>query len=404
MCNISDVLEFIIKKCNITNDDILEKIKENKTHKGKQFLVKGVMRETFIKAKGIRVKPFDIEYYRVENGLPTLRAGSTIICKNSQFLLVSGYPELEPVKVMENDLPDFSDLIEKDIVAQYKVDGYNTRLVYVEWLKKYIAILRGGDIDLRTTYLLWNNSNIDKKLTDFFSKNKDIVVNAETVGRFSLNTHHAEYYKKRYGITDIGFFVFDMMSIHHSEFLLYEEVKKLSEEYNFLIVPSVDNLNLKDAKAVVCDILDPMFQEGIYEGLVFKEDSKDFTRTMKKLRLEYFKKYEIKLKKGPKKKARKKSIETIIFEHFIQGYPELPWLTRGIKPEEAAELNKQLERLKDAVEKNENISSIVGELTGLLVNFVLKAISSERTKEIDKNKLEKAVKSYIGKQIGKMKK
>ncbi len=46
----------------------------------------------------------------------------------------------------------------------------------------------------------------------------------------------------------------------------------------------------------------------------------------------------------------------------------------------------------------------MGELTELLVNFVLKAISSERTKEIDKNKLEKAVKSYIGKQIGKMRK
>jgi len=47
------------------------------------------MRETFIKAKGIRVKPFDIEYYRVENGLPTLRAGSTIICKNSQFYRIA---------------------------------------------------------------------------------------------------------------------------------------------------------------------------------------------------------------------------------------------------------------------------------------------------------------------------
>jgi len=171
-------------------------------------------------------------------------------------------------------------------------------------------------------------------------------------------------------------------------------------------VASVDNLNLKDDKVVVHDILDPMFQEGIYEGLVFKEDSKAFTRTMKKLRLEYFKKYEIKLKKEPKKKkkARKKSIEAIIFEHFAQGYPELPWLPRGIKPEEAAELNKQLERLKNAVEKNENISGIVGDLIGLLVNFVLKAISSERTKERDRNKLEKAVKSYIGKQIGKMRK
>ena len=404
MCNLADALDFIIEKCNIKDKDVLEKIRENKTHTGKRFLAKGVMQEVFIKAKGIRIKPFDIEYYRVENGLPNLRTGSTIICKGDQFLLISGYPELEPVKVMHNDLPDFSDLIGKDLVIQYKVDGYNTRLVYVNWLEKYVAILRGGDIDLRTTYLLWNNQKINEVLIDFFSRNRNIIINVETVGKLSLNTHHAEYYQKHYNIGDIGFFVFDMMNIENSNFLLYEEVKKLSEEYNFLTVKSVDSLDLKNADAVVHNVLDPMFKEGIYEGLVFKENSRAYTRIMKKLRLEYFKKYKTLLEKLPKKKARKKAIEEVIFEHFIQGYPEPPWLIRGIQPEETAELNKLLEKLRKAVEKNENIRNIVGEITELLLGFILRAIHSEKIRKIDKNKLEKAIKRYVGKQIGKMKK
>ena len=402
MCELSDALEFVIRKLNMSGD-LLNRVKNNETHTGKRFLVKGVMREIFIKAKGIRVQPFDIQYYRVENGLPSLRVGTTILCKDNQFILVSAYPELEPVKILTNDLPDLSEFENKKIIVQYKIDGYNTRLVYIDWLGNYVAILRGGDVDLRTTYLLWNEKTLNEKLINFFSSNRNIIINAETVGGWSLNTHHADYYKKHFGIDKIGFFVFDMMKRDESAFLPYRRVVTLSKEYAFLTVKTVNNLDISSTNAIIDNILNPMYQEGVYEGLVFKEDSEAYTRLMKKLRLEYFKRYKERYKKKPKKKSVK-SIETVILEHFIQGYPEPPWLTRGITSEETKELNMLLDKLRLAIKERDDIGVIARELNSKLLAFILSAIDKKMSDKLNKDKLEKVIKSYIGKQIGKLRK
>ena len=63
-----------------------------------------------------------------------------------------------------------------------------------------------------------------------------------------------------------------------------------------------------------------------------------------------------------------------------------------------------LDKLRLAIKERDDIGVIARELNSKLLAFILSAIDKKMSDKLNKDKLEKVIKSYIGKQIGKLRK
>lgn len=404
-----DVLSFLT---NYVPNEEKQYILNNTTQSGRKFLVRGVQKEAMIKKIGKKVKLEKyLEYYIVENGTRTIPSESIVIKDGKEYVFVPAYPSIsniEKVKIDNKEVPDFSSL-EKfgaSLLIQEKVDGYNVRLVYVNEKQDYFAFLRGGVLCTRTTWLLHENNELNNLLMNFFSANKDLIPFVECVGRLSLNTNRANFYKEKYGIGDIGFFVFDIFKIPEQKnkfpyFLKFKDLFDLMNKANFNIVPTrmIDKFNEVVASQLLKQ-LDEFAMKNTFEGFVVKEDAEKYVRFMLKIRYDNLMQYVAKSKKQAK---YKKINPKVLFNHFIQGYPEKPHLMRGVSRENLVVLRKYEKEIEDLIVANKDFGSRIKEASKWLANAFYDALDNKIKKQISYNEIEKICRAYFGKLVGLIK-
>ena len=306
------------------------------------------------------------------------------------------------VRIFDLEIPPYPKLLHlmdlnKEMLAQKKVNGYNVRLAYIPKLNNYVAILRGGYVCAKTTWLLRKTYN--HLFLKFFNDHPSKILVMEVLGKKSLANIHVEYYKKNYGFEDIGFFIFDIMDLekdYKNRFLSMQEVKNFCEMYNLPLIPSIGIVETLDE-------LNKKLQElpSIFEGAVLKSlDGKE------RWKYRFDQHPELFSDKIPKKEKKKPSPETIIINHFFQGYgePELG-LVSGITQDELNEYQKKLDEMKAIIIED---PSQIGKQSNDLVSFLMELIkkhgtfSNERIQSIEKA-VKKRVASIISKIVRKIK-
>ena len=282
--------------------------------------------------------------------------------------------------------------IDKKMVAQKKVNGYNVRLTYIPKLDNFIAVLRGGYVCAKTTFIL--RRHFSKLFMDFFMENPKKILCIEVVGKKSLANLHTDYYKEHYGFEDVGYFVFDIMNIEKPEderFLSFEQLEKICKKYTLQLIPvigifdSIEELNKK-------------LQEvpSVFEGAVVKSlDGKEIFKYRFDDRPDLF------ADKIPKREEREKAQEEIIVAHFFQGYGEAELgLDSGIMQEEMEKYQNMLDEMKEIITKDK---SKIGEQSDKIAGFLVKTINEHGVFEEDLlKKIEKLFKQKIGTQVGKI--
>jgi hypothetical protein len=287
------------------------------------------------------------------------------------------------VEIFDIQIPPYPKLIhlstlDTEMIAQKKINGYNVRLVYIPKLSNFLAVLRGGFICAKTTFML--RQNYSKLFMNFFKDYPKNVLVMEVLGRKSLANIHINYYKKSYGFEDIGYFVFDIMDLRKPEgerFLPFSKVKSICEKYKLQLVPTIGTFKDMDALNKAMNDLPIVFEGAVVKSL----DGKTIMKYRFDTRPDLFK------GKIPEKKKAKRSPEEIIVAHFFQGYgePELG-LKEGISVEEMEEYQKLLEESSQQIKVN--IEKVV--------EFIMDCITQKGTFD---NELNKKIKKLVLKKV-----
>ncbi len=301
------------------------------------------------------------------------------------------------VKILDVEIPPYPKLlhlpkIEGKMIAQVKIHGYNVRLSYIPKLENFIAVLRGGYVCAKTTFLL--REHFSDLFMKFFKENPKKILCIEVVGRKSLANVHSDYFKEKYDFDEIGYFVFDIMDLEKSEgdrFLGFEDLEGMCKKYNLGIIP-VEGVfeDINDLNNAMQKIPD------VFEGVVVK--SLDGREIMK---YRFDDKPDLFGDKIPKREKRIMPPEESILAHFFQGYEEQELgLESGIFPEEMNDYGKRIDGMKDVILKDK---SKIGEESDKIVDFLMDTIKTHGRFDDDiLKKIEKLFKNKIGGEVGKI--
>ena len=301
------------------------------------------------------------------------------------------------VKFLDIEIPPYPKLLhlsslDKKMLAQKKINGYNVRLIYIEKFNNFIAVLRGGYVCAKTTFML--RKHFSDLLMNFFKENSKKILCMEVLGRKSLANLHVDYYKEHYGFEDIGYFVFDIMNMRVPEderFIPFEEVEKTCEKYNLQLIPIIgvfDNIEKLNKKL---QEIPPVFEGAVVKSLDGREIMK----------YRFDKRPDIFGDKIPKREKREKPPEEIIVTHFFQGYEEAELgLNSGITQEEMNEYQQMLDEMKKVIIEDK---SRISEQSDKITIFLMKSINEHGTfgEELLK-RIEKLFRKKVGSQVGKI--
>lgn len=317
------------------------------------------------------------------------KSGTVLIMDGKDEVIIQSYPRLE-APVIENDIP----VLDEDYLVEYKVDGYNVRLVYLNCINNFVALQRGGFICAQTTAIL--RDAFGSEIMKFFKKHPDVVLCMEVVGRKSVNAINYEFNEENFGFGDVGYFVFDAFDKgmpgrwYEADFI--EGLKSIG----LSVIPHIGVLNNGNILAEKMEALDQHF-----DGVVIKSAKHRDRNHIYKLRWEYFvKKFRDKIRikeKGGKKSDRP---DVRILDHFFQGYPEPELgLNDGMSPEELKEFENKIKILDEVVRTDK---SKVGDTVSEISDWLMQILNSKGKfdKEMQK-KLIKGVRNRLGGFVGR---
>lgn len=301
------------------------------------------------------------------------------------------------VKLLEIDVPPYPKLlhvtrIDKKMIVQKKINGYNVRLVFVPKLDNFIAVLRGGYVCAKTTSPL--RRHFSELFMKFFLENPKKILCLEVLGRKSLANQYSDYFEENYGFGEIGYFVFDIMDTEKDErdrFFAFSDVERTCKKYNLNLIPSEGVFeNLDDLNKHMQKLPD------VFEGVVVKSlDGKDIMKYRFDDRPDLFR------DKVPEKEERIIPPEERIVAHFFQGYEEQELgLESGISQEEVSLYNKKIDAMRDVIL---NDKTKIGEESNKLTKYLLEKIQEHGAFEPEMlQRLEKMFKSKISGEVGKI--
>lgn len=296
------------------------------------------------------------------------------------------------VKVFDIEIPPYPKLLHltdmtSKMIVQKKVNGYNVRVSYIPQISNFIAVLRGGYICAKTTFML--RTHFAEPILNFFDAHPKKILCMEVLGKKSLANLHIDYYKELFGFEDIGYFVFDIMD--QGQFLPFTEVEALCSTYKLQLIPIIGIFDSMNELNKALQQIPPIF-----EGAVVK--SLDGTE-LRKYRFDQ--NPTVFLDKIPQKPKRQIPPENIIIAHFFQGYEETELgLHSGITPEELSHYRQMIDELKTIVAHD---PSQVGTCSKKVVDFLLKTLQAHGTFKQDQIKtLEKLLKQRVGSEISKL--
>lgn len=301
------------------------------------------------------------------------------------------------VKLLGIEIPPYPKLLhmqslDKKMMAQYKINGYNIRVAFVPKLDNFVAVLRGGYVCAKTTVLLRNH--FSEQFMKFFCDHPKKILCLEVLGQKSLANLHSDYYEKNYGFGDTGYFVFDIMDTEKDEgerFFAFGELEKTCKKYGLRLIPVVGVFeNIEELHKRMHEMLN------VFEGVVVKSlDGRENMKYRFDDRADLFK-YKI-----PEKEARIISPEEKIVAHFFQGYEEQELgLESGIFQEEMTKYNKKIDVMKDIIL---NDKTKISEQSNQIARFLLQTI--QKHGKFDKEtlkKIEKHFRSKISGEVGKV--
>ncbi|PIW41120.1 MAG: hypothetical protein COW21_03675, partial [Candidatus Aenigmarchaeota archaeon CG15_BIG_FIL_POST_REV_8_21_14_020_37_27] len=300
------------------------------------------------------------------------------------------------VKMMGMEIPPYPKLLHlstlnKKMIAQKKINGYNVRLTYLPKLNNFIAVLRGGYVCAKTTFML--RKHFSDLFMNFFKENQRKILCMEVLGKKSLANLHTDYYKEQYGFEDVGYFIFDIMDMEKPEderFIPFERVEKICKKYNLQLIPTIGVFDgMEDLNKKLQEI------PSVFEGAVVKSlDGREIMKYRFDSRPEIF------INKIPTREKRQKPPEEIVVTHFFQGYEEAELgLDSGITQEEMDKYQQMLDEMGKVIAKNK---SKISEQSDKIVAFLMKSINEHGTFEEDMLKeIEKLFKQKIGYQVGR---
>ncbi|MHA1325534.1 MAG: RNA ligase family protein [Candidatus Helarchaeota archaeon] len=300
-------------------------------------------------------------------------------------------------RILDIEIPPYPKLLHlstlnQEMLAQKKVNGYNVRLAFSPNLNHFIAILRGGYVCAKTTIML--RRKFASPFLTFFQDHPHKVLVMEVLGRKSLANLHVDFYKEKYRIEDIGYFVFDIMDLERAEkdrFLSYEDVKHLCNSYNLQLIPTIGIIsNLAELIQRLQDI-SPVFEGAVVKSLDGKE----------RWKYRFDQNPALFAEKLPKKPKKESSPAAIIVQHFFQGYgePQLG-LASGISPSELTEYHRQLDEATAIIA---NDFSKIGMQSNHLTTFLMDLLKKHGTFDKDRlHAIEKLIKKRVANLISKI--
>ncbi|PKP59692.1 MAG: hypothetical protein CVT88_04860 [Candidatus Altiarchaeales archaeon HGW-Altiarchaeales-1] len=320
------------------------------------------------------------------------KSGSVLIVDGDREIIVQSYPKLEAPEIV-NDIP----LLNEKFIAEYKIDGYNVRLLYLKSLAHFVALQRGGFICAQTTTIL--REAYGKQFINFFSKYPNIVLDMEVIGKKSLNATNYEFNEKNWGFGNIGYFIFDAFNMNETDELgkWYDnDFLNGLKEMDLSVIPQIGIYNEGNLLAEKMAEIDPHF-----DGVVLKSLNQRGREHIYKLRWEYFvNKFQDKIKVKDKSGEKSEKDEQVILSHFFQGYsqPELG-LNEGISAAELKKFEEYTDELDVVVKTDKaNIKNKVGEITDELMKIL---VSKGNFDEDMQNKLLKGIKNRLGGFVGR---
>ncbi len=320
------------------------------------------------------------------------KSGSVLIVDGDREIIVQSYPKLEAPEIV-NDIP----LLNEKFIAEYKIDGYNVRLLYLKSLAHFVALQRGGFICAQTTTIL--REAYGKQFINFFSKYPNIVLDMEVIGKKSLNATNYEFNEKNWGFGNVGYFIFDAFNMNETEELgkWYDnDFLNGLKEMDLSVIPQIGIYNDGNLLAEKMAEIDPHF-----DGVVLKSLNQRGREHIYKLRWEYFvNKFQDKIKVKDKSGEKSEKDEQVILSHFFQGYPQPELgLNEGISAEELKKFEKYTDELDVVVKTDKaNIKNKVGEITDELMKIL---VSKGNFDEDMQNKLLKGIKNRLGGFVGR---
>ena len=301
------------------------------------------------------------------------------------------------VRLLGVEIPPYPKLLhlsslDRKMLAQKKVNGYNVRLTYIPKLKDFIAVLRGGYVCAKTTVML--RKHFSELFMRFFRDHPRKVLCMEILGRKSLANLHTDYYQEHYGFGDIGYFVFDIMDMEKPEgvrFTPFGELEKTCKKYGLQLIPVIGVFDSIESLNRELQQLPPVFEGAVLKGL----DGREIMKYRFDDRPDLF------ADKIPKREKRQVPPEESIVAHFFQGYEEAELgLDSGITQEEMKEYQQMLDEMKKVIVKDR---SRISEESERVAAFLLKTIKEHGTfDEKMLPKIEKLLKQKVGSQVGKI--
>ncbi len=301
------------------------------------------------------------------------------------------------VKIFGNDIPPYPKLlhlsnIDKKMIAQNKINGYNVRLAFIPELNSFIAVLRGGYVCAKTTFFL--RKHFSGLFMKFFEENKKKILCLEVVGRKSLANLHSEYFEREYGFCEIGYFVFDIMDLERGEekrFLPFGELEKICKKYNLGMIHVVGVFeNIGQINSAMQSLPD------VFEGMVLKSmDGGEILKYKFEDRPDLFP------ERIRKREVREIPPEERIVAHFFQGYEERELgLESGISQEEMDKYGKMVDEMRNIILKDKTKT---GEESGKIANFLLECIKKHGKFDGETlKKMEKLFRNKVGGEVGKI--
>ncbi len=306
--------------------------------------------------------------------------GRVRLSKDGKTLEVLGYPKMLH---LSKDAK-----LEKEMVVQPKIDGYNVRILLFEG--EIVTLLRGGATDPKTQEII--AVNFGEKLREFFKANPDKVLCVEVVGRKTMASYKGE--------SDVDFHVFDIFALgdeSDSRFLDAARCRVLCEQFGFKFVdtfgPARDMAFVNETILSFPERLPDMKLAGGLEGAVLK--SVDGTERWKYKWEDNPALFADKIK--PEKERKPEPPESRIVAHFLQGYPEPELgLAGAMSSGEFKAYQSRLEELEMACTSREKI----GEASAQIVSWLMASIKQKGDFPPEMlEKIEKQFRQVVGRKV-----
>lgn len=306
--------------------------------------------------------------------------GRVRLSKEGKTLEVLGYPKMLH---LSKDAK-----LEKEMVVQPKIDGYNVRIL--TFGGEIVTLIRGGAIDPKTQELILGSFR--EKLENFFQAHPELVLCVEVTGKKTMGGFKGE--------SDVDFHVFDVFALgdeSDSRFLDAAKCRTLCEQFG---LKSVDTFGPTREMSFVDETI-LSFQErlpdkklaGGLEGAVLK--SVDGTERWKYKWEDNPRLFGDKIK--PEKERKPEPPESRIVAHFLQGYPEPELgLVGAMSGDEFKAYQKRLEELELACDSREKIGEASAQIVSWLMDSIRK--KGDFAPEVI-GKIEKQFRQAVGRKV-----